>query len=35
MGRIAMRKLHHVISGDEDPVAKTVVYGELVIRESA
>ena len=34
MGMIAMRKLRHLIDGDREPAAKTVVYGELIIRES-
>lgn len=34
MGTIAMRTLHHVIGGEEEPVAKTIVYGELVVRGS-
>ncbi|MGH2560026.1 MAG: LacI family DNA-binding transcriptional regulator [Thermomicrobiales bacterium] len=35
MGVIAMRKLHHLITADWEPVAKSVVYGELVVRESS
>lgn len=35
MGIIAMRKLHHSINADEEPAAKTVVYGELVVRASS
>ena len=34
MGVLAMRKLHHLIGDDREPVAKCVVYGELVVRES-
>jgi DNA-binding LacI/PurR family transcriptional regulator len=34
MGVIAMRKLGHLIRGDREPSAKTIVYGELIIRES-
>ncbi|HKG26683.1 MAG TPA: LacI family DNA-binding transcriptional regulator [Thermomicrobiales bacterium] len=34
MGVIAMRKLRHLIDGDGEPPAKTIVYGDLVIRES-
>jgi len=34
MGVIAMRKLHHLIAADRQPPAKTVLYGELVVRES-
>jgi LacI family transcriptional regulator len=34
MGVIAMRKLRHLIDGDREPPAKTIVYGDLIIRES-
>lgn len=34
MGVLAMRKLHHLITGDREPAAKTLVYGELIVRES-
>jgi LacI family transcriptional regulator len=34
MGVLAMRKLHHLIDGDREPPAKSVVYGELVVRGS-
>ncbi len=34
MGVIAMRKLRHLIDGKEEPAAKIVVYGELIIRDS-
>src|SRR5215212_10587215 len=34
MGVIAMRKLHSFITADRQPPAKTVVHGELVVRES-
>ncbi len=34
MGVIAMRKLRHLIEGKEEPAAKIVVYGELIIRDS-
>lgn len=34
MGVIAMRKLGHLIVGDREPPAKTIVYGDLIIRES-
>jgi LacI family transcriptional regulator len=34
MGVLAMRKLHHLIDGDREPIAKSVVYGELVVRGS-
>jgi LacI family transcriptional regulator len=35
MGLLAMRKLHHLIDGDREPSAKSVVYGELIVRESS
>jgi LacI family transcriptional regulator len=35
MGVLAMRKLHHIVISDEAPPAKSVVYGELVVRESS
>jgi DNA-binding LacI/PurR family transcriptional regulator len=34
MGVIAMRKLHYLIAADRQPPAKTVLYGELIVRES-
>jgi hypothetical protein len=34
MGVIAMRRLRHLIDGDREPAAKTVVDGELIIWES-
>jgi LacI family transcriptional regulator len=34
MGVIAMQKLRHQIDGNPEPPAKTVVYGELIMRES-
>jgi LacI family transcriptional regulator len=35
MGVIAMRKLHHQVIADGEPAAKTVVYGQLIVRESS
>jgi DNA-binding LacI/PurR family transcriptional regulator len=32
MGVIAMRKLHNLISADRQPPAKTILYGELIVR---
>lgn len=34
MGVIAMRQLHHLVNNEPAPVAKSVVYGELVPRQS-
>jgi LacI family transcriptional regulator len=34
MGILAMQKLHRLISGEPEIVVKSVVYGELVVRES-
>lgn len=34
MGIFAMRKLHRLISGEPEIASKTIVYGELVVRES-
>jgi len=34
MGVIAMRKLHSFITADRQPPAKTVLYGDLVVRAS-
>jgi DNA-binding LacI/PurR family transcriptional regulator len=34
MGVLAMRKLQHLIKADRGPTAKTVVHGELIVRES-
>jgi hypothetical protein len=34
MGVIAVRKLRHLIDGDREPAAKTIVYGDLIVRES-
>jgi DNA-binding LacI/PurR family transcriptional regulator len=35
MGILAMQKLHHLINGDSEISVKTVVYGELEVRESS
>jgi LacI family transcriptional regulator len=34
MGVLAMRKLHRIISGEPEIAVKSVVYGELIVRES-
>ncbi len=34
MGVIAMRKLHYLVAADRQPPAKTVLYGDLIVRES-
>ena len=34
MGILAMQKLHRLISGEPEVAVKSVVYGELVVRES-
>jgi len=34
MGVIAMRKLHNLIAADRQPPAKTVLYGDLIVRDS-
>jgi DNA-binding LacI/PurR family transcriptional regulator len=34
MGILAMQKLHRLITGEPEVVVKSVVYGELVVRES-
>ena len=34
MGRLAMQKLHRLINGEAEVAVKSVVYGELVVRES-
>jgi LacI family transcriptional regulator len=34
MGALAMQKLHRVIAGEPEIAVKSVVYGELVVRES-
>ena len=34
MGILAMQKLHRLIRGEPEVVVKSVVYGELVVRES-
>lgn len=35
MGVLAMWKLHHLISADEEPPTKSAVYGELIVRASS
>jgi hypothetical protein len=35
MGILAMQKLHHLINGDSEMSVKSVVYGELEVRESS
>jgi DNA-binding LacI/PurR family transcriptional regulator len=35
LGQIAMLKLERLISGEQEPASKSVVYGELVLRESS
>ncbi len=34
MGVLAMQKLHHIIEGRPEIAVKSVVYGELIVRES-
>lgn len=34
MGTLAMQKLHRLVSGEAEPPVKSLVYGELVVRES-
>jgi DNA-binding LacI/PurR family transcriptional regulator len=34
MGILAMQKLHRLINGEPEVAVKSVVYGELVVRES-
>ena len=34
MGVLAVRRLHRIISGDRDIPVKSIVYGDLIIRES-
>jgi LacI family transcriptional regulator len=34
MGVLALQKLHHLISSDDEIPVKTLVYGELIVRES-
>jgi len=34
MGVVAMRKLHYLIAADRQPPAKTILYGDLIVRES-
>lgn len=34
MGALAMQKLHRLISGEPELAVKSIVYGELVVRES-
>jgi DNA-binding LacI/PurR family transcriptional regulator len=35
MGVLAFQRLHHLITGDHDIPVKTVVYSELIVRESS
>jgi len=35
MGQLAMQKLHHLIKGEFEAPVKSVIYGELVVRESS
>jgi hypothetical protein len=35
MGILAMQKLHRLIKGDPEIAVKSVVYGELIVRESS
>jgi len=35
MGILAMQKLHRLIKGEPEVVVKSVVYGDLVVRESS
>jgi DNA-binding LacI/PurR family transcriptional regulator len=34
IGVVAMRKLHHLVNGDQESPVKSVTYGDLVVRES-
>ena len=34
MGMLALQKLHHLINGDNELPVKTIVYHELIVRES-
>jgi DNA-binding LacI/PurR family transcriptional regulator len=35
MGQLAMQKLHRLISGEPEVPVKSIIYGELVVRESS
>jgi hypothetical protein len=35
MGELAFQRLHHLFSSDNDIPVKTIVYSELIIRESS
>lgn len=34
MGQLAMQKLHRLVTGEPEAAVKSIVYGELVVRES-